>query len=74
MKKKFLLTFMALLGIGAIEAWADEPTDDQYQAALTTITDGNYRIYTEVDGTKYYLKVDVKSPTKNEGHVCRLTG
>ena len=73
MKKKFLLTFMALLGIGAIKAWADEPTDDQYQAALTTITDGNYRIYTEVGGTKYYLKVDVKSPTKNEGNFVFTT-
>ena len=73
MKKKILLAFMALLGIGAIEARADDPTDDQYQAALTTITDGNYRIYTEVGGTKYYLKVDVKSPTKNEGNFVFTT-
>ena len=66
MKKKFLLTFMALLGIGAIEAWADAPTDDQYQAALTNITDGTYKIYAESGNTKYYLKVDVKSQSGNE--------
>ena len=64
--KIFSLLLFCLLS--ATTAWADE-----YDDALASITDGNYRIYTEVGGTKYYLKVDVKSPTKNEGNFVFTT-
>lgn len=40
-------------------AWADDepyqPTESERALANQTIDNGNYRIYTEVDGTKYYL-------------------
>lgn len=59
--KSILLSSMVMLGMSFVpsEAWADEepyqPTEAERTLANQTITDGNYRIYTEVSGTKYYL-------------------
>ena len=60
MKKYFLSLLLCMMGMAA---WAQ--TDAEYSAALINITDGNYRIYAEVSGTKYYLK-DVRTATGNE--------
>ena len=46
-------------------------TDEQYNDAVTNITDGNYRIYAEVSGTKYYLKA--VTPTKAESDGAEFT-
>ncbi|MCH5175150.1 MAG: hypothetical protein J1F40_04635 [Prevotellaceae bacterium] len=54
-KLHFFLAVMALLLSGGVNA----QTDAEYQKALETIKDGNfYRVYTEVQETKYYLKAD----------------
>ena len=68
MKITKIFSLLLLCLLSSTTAWADE-----YDDALASITDGNYRIYTEVGGTKYYLKVDVKSPTKNEGNFVFTT-
>jgi len=55
MKKKllFLFSMMALL---FAPFTLSAQTDDEYNAALAAITDGGtYRIFTEVESTKYYL-------------------
>ena len=56
--KSLLLTLIATTGMTG-SAMADEtptqPTEEQRALANQTITDGNYRIYTVVGGTKYYL-------------------
>lgn len=60
MKHQFLLTTLFLsLGMlfssNATAAEPEQPTEAERQLANKTISDGNYRIYTEVAGTKYYL-------------------
>lgn len=60
MKLKFLLiTLLASIGmLFSSNVMADEPvqpTEAERVLANQTISDGNYRIYTEVNGTKYYL-------------------
>lgn len=68
MKCKQLFLSLLLCMIGAA-AWAQ--TDAEYSAALTNITDGNYRIYAESGGTKYYLKVD--NPSGKETNLAVTT-
>lgn len=59
--KSLLLSTMAMLALCSTPslAWADDepyqPTESERALANQTIDNGNYRIYTEVDGTKYYL-------------------
>ena len=65
-------TFVSLFTLGLLFAGnvlADE-SNDYYTAALKNITDGNYRIYAEVGGTKYYLK---DSRTKGDNEVDFVT-
>ena len=62
MKKTFLSLIVSAL---LMPLTASAQTDEQYDAAITNITDGNYRIYAEVSGTKYYLK-DVRTNSGNE--------
>lgn len=53
--KKIRLLFAAVL---SMMAWtgAVAQTDAEYEAALAAITDGGtYRIFTEIDGSKYYV-------------------
>ena len=51
---------------------ASAQTDEQYNDAITNITNGNYRIYAEVSGTKYYLK-DVRTNSGNEVDFVQTT-
>ena len=58
--KSVIISAIAMLGVAfPTTAQADEepyqPTEAERVLANQTITDGNYRIYTEVRGTKYYL-------------------
>ncbi len=58
--KSFILSAITLLGTTTqTAAYADEmpvqPTEAERILANQTITDGNYRIYTEVGGARYYL-------------------
>lgn len=58
--KSLILSATALLGLAApTTALADvvptQPTEAERTLANQTISDGNYRIYTEVGNTKYYL-------------------
>lgn len=55
--KSFLISAIAMLGIAfPTTALAnEEPTEAERTLANQTISDGNYRIYTEVGNTKYYL-------------------
>ena len=65
-KQMFLSLLLCMLG-----TVAQAQTDAEYSTALTDITEGNYRIYAEVDGTKYYLKVG--NPSGNETNFCVTT-
>ena len=72
MKKTFLSLIVSAL---LMPLTASAQTDAQYDAAVTNITEGNYRIYAEVGGTKYYLKADSKVadnsfPSKKAGNAA----
>ena len=65
--------FSLLLCMAGTAAWAQ--TDEQFSAAVANVTEGNYRIYAEVGGTKYYLKADSKVvensfPNKKSGNAA----
>ena len=68
MKKTFLSLIVSAL---LMPLTASAQTDAQYNDAVTNITDGNYRIYAEVSGTKYYLKA--VTPTKAESDGAEFT-
>ena len=67
------LSISLLLCMAGTAAWAQ--TDEQFNAAVANVTEGNYRIYAEVGGTKYYLKADSKVvensfPNKKSGNAA----
>ncbi|MBQ7472339.1 MAG: hypothetical protein IJS97_07955 [Prevotella sp.] len=48
-----------------------KPTEAHYNAALAVVEDGNYRIYAETDGQRYYLKA--VTPTAAESNGAQFT-
>ena len=61
--KRLFYFLTALLFLPTIAS--AETTDDQYTTALSNVANGIYRIYAEVNDTKYYLK-DSRTDTGNE--------
>ncbi|MBQ7683752.1 MAG: hypothetical protein IJT48_04635, partial [Bacteroidaceae bacterium] len=53
-----------------IAVW-QTPVEAHYNAALTVVPDGEYRIYAEVDGTRYYLQA--VNPTAAESNGAQFT-
>ena len=53
-----------------IAVW-QTPVEAHYNAALTAVPDGEYRIYVELDGTRYYLQA--VNPTAAESNGAQFT-
>lgn len=51
----------------AIIAVWQTPEEAHYNAALTTVPDGEYRIYADIDGTRYYLQAVNPSAAESNG-------